>query len=144
MILRKKVRNAITTILVGLILFQTASCGFILYPERKGQTQGRIDPGVAILDAILLLPGVIPGVIAFAVDFVTGAIYLPKGHSNIFELIKEREPVERELVSREINFKALERRLFEKTGKEIHIDSEKVKLYRIDDSACIERYFVKM
>ncbi|HBU70238.1 MAG TPA: polyribonucleotide nucleotidyltransferase [Elusimicrobia bacterium] len=49
-----------------------------MHPERRGQRGGRIDAGVAVLDAIGLLLFVIPGVIAFAVDFSTGAIYLPE------------------------------------------------------------------
>src|SRR5215472_17337813 len=53
------------------------SCGTILYPERRGQPRGPLDPGVVVLDAIGLLFFIIPGVIAFAVDFSTGAIYLP-------------------------------------------------------------------
>jgi hypothetical protein len=54
-----------------------ASCGTILYPERRGQPVGRLDIGVVALDGIGLLLFLIPGVIAFAVDFATGAIYLP-------------------------------------------------------------------
>jgi hypothetical protein len=50
-----------------------------MYPERRGQTQGQIDPVVAVLDALGLLFFVVPGVVAFAVDFTTGAIYLPLG-----------------------------------------------------------------
>lgn len=60
-----------------VMITQLTACGVILYPERKGQKGGRIDPGVAVLDAIGLLFFIIPGVIAFAVDFGTGAIYLP-------------------------------------------------------------------
>lgn len=56
-----------------------AGCGTILYPQRKGQIDGRIDAGVAVLDAVGLLFFVIPGVIAFAVDFSNGTIYLPGG-----------------------------------------------------------------
>jgi hypothetical protein len=56
-----------------------AGCGTILYPERRGQRVGTLDPGVVVLDALGLLLFFIPGVIAFAVDFSTGAIYLPEG-----------------------------------------------------------------
>jgi hypothetical protein len=54
-----------------------ASCGTVLYPERRGQPAGRLDVGVVVLDGIGLLLFLVPGVIAFAVDFATGAIYLP-------------------------------------------------------------------
>lgn len=65
-------------ILVCMAL-QIAACGTLLYPERRGQKMGHIDAGIAVLDGIGLLIGIIPGVIAFAVDFSTGAIYLPGG-----------------------------------------------------------------
>jgi hypothetical protein len=58
-----------------------ASCGTLLYPERRGQPAGRLDVGVVVLDGIGLLVFLVPGVIAFAVDFSTGAIFLPPDHA---------------------------------------------------------------
>ncbi|WP_106420293.1 hypothetical protein [Salinicola tamaricis] len=52
-------------------------CGTLFYPERKGQLPGRIDPGVAIADGIGLLFFIVPGVIAYAIDFSNNTIYLP-------------------------------------------------------------------
>ncbi|WP_280337994.1 hypothetical protein [Salinicola acroporae] len=63
-------------VISGLIL-SLAGCGTLFYPERKGQLQGRIDPGVAIADGLGLLLFIIPGVIAYAVDFSNNTIYLP-------------------------------------------------------------------
>lgn len=54
-----------------------SACGTIMYPERKGQIDGKIDSTVVILDGIGLLLFLVPGVIAFAVDFSNGTIYLP-------------------------------------------------------------------
>src|SRR5215469_13362952 len=68
------------TLTVGGAVF-LASCGTILYPERRGQPAGRLDVGVVALDGIGLLLFLVPGVIAFAVDFATGAIYLPPGYA---------------------------------------------------------------
>ncbi len=59
------------------LLLQSIACGTLLHPERKGQRDGRIDAGIAVLDALGLLLFIIPGVIAFAVDFSNGTIYLP-------------------------------------------------------------------
>ena len=64
------------TLTVGLAFF-LASCGTLLYPERRGQPAGRLDVGVVALDGVGLLVFLVPGVIAFVVDFATGAIYLP-------------------------------------------------------------------
>lgn len=68
------------TLTVSGVLF-LASCGTILYPERRGQPAGRLDVGVVALDGIGLLVFLVPGVISFAVDFATGAIYLPPEYS---------------------------------------------------------------
>lgn len=61
----------------GVLIVQLIGCGTIFYPERRGQKAGNLDVGVVILDAIGLLFFIIPGVIAFAVDFSNGTIYLP-------------------------------------------------------------------
>ncbi|MBX2878861.1 MAG: hypothetical protein KTR32_02955 [Granulosicoccus sp.] len=63
--------------LVAVLLLSQAACGTLLYPERQGQTSGRLDPTVLILDTIGLFFFIVPGVVAFAVDFGTGTIYLP-------------------------------------------------------------------
>jgi hypothetical protein len=70
----KRVFNIIITI---LLVFQLTGCGTLLYPERRGQIAGHLDVGVVILDAVGLLFFIIPGAIAFAVDFSNGCIYLP-------------------------------------------------------------------
>jgi hypothetical protein len=58
-----------------LLLLGSAGCGWILYPERKGRTGGRIDTPILIIDLLWLLVGIIPGVICLIVDFTTGCIY---------------------------------------------------------------------
>jgi hypothetical protein len=77
---KTKILAASMAITLGLNL---ASCGTILHPERKGQTSGHIDPAIAILDGIGLLFFIIPGAIAFAVDFSNGTIYLPGTSSSL-------------------------------------------------------------
>jgi hypothetical protein len=66
-------------VLVATLLTQITACGTLFYPDRRGQIDGKIDPLVAGLDAIGILFFVIPGLIAFGVDFATGAIYLEGG-----------------------------------------------------------------
>jgi hypothetical protein len=68
-------------LLVAALFTQLAACGTLFYPERRGQIEGRIDPVVAALNAIGILFFVVPGLIAFAIDFTTGTIYLPGGRS---------------------------------------------------------------
>lgn len=66
-------------VLVATLLTQLTACGTIFYPDRRGQIEGKVDPVIVALDAIGILFYVIPGLIAFGVDFATGAIYLPGG-----------------------------------------------------------------
>lgn len=65
--------------LVALLLVSLVGCGTILYPERSGQGRGRLDATVVLLDGAGCFLFLVPGLIAFAVDFATGAIYLPHG-----------------------------------------------------------------
>ena len=65
--------------IIVLLVFQLVGCGTIFYPERRGQRAGHLDIGVVALDAIGLLFFLVPGIIAFAVDFSNGTIYLPGG-----------------------------------------------------------------
>jgi hypothetical protein len=63
---------------VGFVAISAAGCGTIFHPERRGQPHGPfIDWKIVALDGLGLLLFFIPGVVAFAVDFYTGAIYLP-------------------------------------------------------------------
>jgi len=64
-------------VLAVSLFTQLAACGTLFYPDRRGQIDGKIDPAIAIANAVGLLFYVIPGLIAFGIDFATGAIYLP-------------------------------------------------------------------
>jgi len=74
-------RKLIYCSLCIVLLVNLAACGTILYPERRGQTQGQLDAGVVMLDALGLLLFFVPGVVAFAIDFANGTIYLPQGQA---------------------------------------------------------------
>jgi len=77
MSLKKMLKCGLASTVAMVLVFQLAACGTLMYPERKGQKTGKIDPNVAILDGLGLLLFIIPGVIAYAVDFSNGTIYLP-------------------------------------------------------------------
>jgi copper chaperone CopZ len=69
--------NSLRFLMIGVLVVQLTGCGTLLHPERKGQTGGKIDAGIALLDGIGLFFFLVPGIIAFAVDFNNGTIYLP-------------------------------------------------------------------
>ncbi|SCY87871.1 hypothetical protein [Desulfoluna spongiiphila] len=77
--------KTITTIALLAAVLNLSACGYVLYPERKGQSGGKLDAAVFLLDAAGLLFGIIPGVIAFAVDISTGTIYLPAGDQSVID-----------------------------------------------------------
>src|SRR5690349_15356530 len=71
-------RRGLFRIGTAAVLSLFAGCGMIMHPERRNQPSGGgIDWTVFALDTVGLLLFFFPGVIAFAVDFTTGAIYLP-------------------------------------------------------------------
>lgn len=77
------IKPMVATTFSALLIFELAGCGTIIYPERRGQTGGKIDPAVVIMDGIGLLFWVIPGLVAFAVEFATGAIYTSSGRYSV-------------------------------------------------------------
>lgn len=70
-------REFLTRCVVFATPLLQVGCGTILYPERRGQAAGCLDWKVVALDAVGLVFFFVPGVIAFAVDFNNGTIYLP-------------------------------------------------------------------
>lgn len=57
----------------------TSGCGYLLHKDRRGQsaTGAKLDPMIIVLDGLLCLVGLLPGIIAFAVDVSSRCIYLP-------------------------------------------------------------------
>jgi hypothetical protein len=83
--MQKKRSQSIVSIIVMSLVLQLAACGTLMYPERRGQKAGEIDVKVAVLDGIGLLFFIVPGLVAYVVDFSTGAIYLPAGKRNMVQ-----------------------------------------------------------
>jgi hypothetical protein len=125
--------------MVLVMLAGTASCGTILYPERRGQRAGRIDAGVAVLDGIGLLFFIVPGVIAFAVDFATGAIFLPSGRAGLEIGPGDLENGDAVAAGRlPLTRQRLERLLAERTGRDIDLASSGVRAARISGRPALD------
>jgi len=66
----------LTAVVIGLVLVSSSGCGTLLHPERlDAKPSARLDTRVVILDCLWFFAGIIPGVVAVAVDFTTGAAY---------------------------------------------------------------------
>ena len=74
-------RDFVQQVMLGSVLggpWVLSGCGTLMYRERVHQPHSReIDWSVAAMNGLGLLFFFVPGVVAFAVDFYTGAIYLP-------------------------------------------------------------------
>ncbi len=125
------IRGASLLTVMAVTLCAT-SCGTILYPDRRGQSAGQIDAGVAVLDGLGLLFFLIPGVIAFAVDFTTGAIYLPS-HSSQLQLtssdLQDARRVQTDPTS--LTRSEIESVVARQTGQEITLASSATKVAKV-------------
>jgi len=115
----KKSMHTLHVFICSALIFQLVGCGTILYPERKGQKSGRIDVGVALLDGIGLLFFLIPGVIAYAVDFNNGTIYLPGKFGSSLDLKNIKQV---KFDPKHSSLAGLERMIKEQTGCAVKFD----------------------
>ena len=117
----------LTGLLVAVLGIQLG-CGTLLYPERRGQTRGRLDADVVILDAVGLFFFVLPGLFAFGVDFITGAIYLPPGgNSRVSQLFGAQLPPT--LPPHVQDQESLEQWLEEQLGTELELEAAEPSRY---------------
>ena len=119
---------------LGLI----AGCGTILYPERRYQPHGEVDLKVVALDTLGLLLFFIPGVIAFAVDFTTGAIYLPpsQGYGADGRPAKDEPLVAVQVPQKELSQQRLEQVTSQHAGRDVRLVSgeyDTAPLAKLDD-----------
>ena len=106
-----------------------SGCGTILYPDRAYQEErGDLDPAIIILDGIGLFFFIIPGLVAFAVDFTTGAIYFPAEHE---QGDRERTIFDRQETSTKPTRQEIEQIVALKTGKNITLTRDTVRIMEL-------------
>ena len=132
-----KFLKLITGILIFSLTLNIAACGTILYPERKGQINGNLDITVMLLDGIGLLFFIIPGVIAFAVDFNNGTIYLPgskkksSGQKNAdLNIIRIKKP---------IDIKHIEEIIQNNTGLNVNLNNKNIEIRKSENIEIIKK-----
>ena len=109
-------KKSIAISVVAGFVIQLAACGTIIHPERKGQKAGQLDTSIVVLDAIGLLFFFVPGVIAFAVDFNNGTIYLPGGSASI-----NSEEINVVNIEGDVTNETIERVILEQTGENVRL-----------------------
>jgi hypothetical protein len=135
--LRRRISTKFVTVtLVAVIALVSTSCGTLLYPERRGQPRGVIDSGVLLLDAVGLIFFVVPGLIAFAVDFSTGAIYYPPapyGGPVTQNGFRRDDLVRVEVPKDELTQAKIEQVVSQETGKPVHLEPGKFRASEMSD-----------
>ena len=133
-------RKILSVLIIIAFVAQLTGCGTLMYPERKGQRGGNIDTGVAILDGIGLLFAVIPGLIAFAIDFNNGTIYLPGTSKASLELKNMRQV---KFDPRHSTVASIEKTLKEETGYEVKLDQKNIKVSKLTSVDDMMVHFAK-
>jgi len=126
------------------LIIQLTACGYFLYPERRGQKPvGRIDPGIAALDALGLLLFVVPGVIAFAVDITNGTLYFPSGRHSSVSI--GTGPITMIRVNpAELNKKKIEEIINKYAGVSVTLDFGDVRICELNKSENIEVKLIEL
>ena len=123
-------------LIVAVLIVQTSGCGTIFWPERKGQPPGGLDPKVVALDAIGLLLFFVPGVVAFAVDFNNGTIYLPPGSQ-----VDAKDSMHRwtsiPTASARPTSEEIEQVIWERTGKPIRLQPGAYRVGRLESTEAL-------
>ncbi|SNY95918.1 hypothetical protein [Halomonas sp. hl-4] len=121
--MQRTVNHWLKGAVIGAAVIAISGCGTIFHPERKGQLGGDIDPAIAVANGVGLLFFIVPGVIAYAVDFSNGTIYLPSQTSSDIDM---------QSLDENIDVAALEKLLSERVGEPVTLDSELVKVEEVE------------
>jgi hypothetical protein len=132
-------KKFVSCMICALLIFHLTSCGTILYPERRGQDKhqavNKIDMAVFAMDTGLCLLGLLPGIIAFAIDFSSGCIYLPERQVSIKDM-DQIDMTNWRVVKVDpdtLNQATIERIIQEQTGKSIQLNSPDLLLAKPDN-----------
>lgn len=145
---RQFVSQAITLGTATATLVSLGGCGTLLHSERLHQPHSRdLDWKIVALNGLGLIFFFVPGVIAFVVDFYTGAIYLPPQYGaakppvddEVQQLVEQRfqepQPVPLEKVavlSGELNLVAIEREVTQQVGRPVWLSETSARVTRLE------------
>ena len=121
--------NAVRLSVCAIFTVQLMGCGTLMYPERRGQRGGHLDVGVTVLDAVGLLFFIIPGVIAFCVDFSNGTIYLPERGLRVSMDLKNYREIKFD--PKHTSMASIEKIITNETGREVKLDQENIKITKL-------------
>jgi hypothetical protein len=117
-----------------------SGCGLLLYPERRGQPLGRLDWTVVALDTIGLCFFFVPGLIAFAVDFATGTLFLPEGGVAANTAGEHPALVSLSIPPDQLSLQAIEKAVSDYTQQPIRLQDGQYEIHTLED---IEKFWSK-
>lgn len=127
-----KNRRHLLRVAVVAAIAAIEGCGTVLHPERKGQPAGRIDWRIFALDAVGLILFFIPGVIAFAVDFNNGTIYLPPDSQAGTDSNTSSGLTKVSVPKNQLNRRRIEQVVANHSGHQIQLDEHRAQTHRLD------------
>lgn len=138
-------KHVVLAVLIAMLV-QASACGTLLYPERRGQTHGQIDTAVALMDGIGILFFVIPGLVAFIIDFNTGAIYLPsrRRFSNNSEFLSLEQNDMTIIKPKHMDKTEIENIVSNYTGRDIDLDNERLRVYRYKNTEELSKVLLQL
>lgn len=137
----KTFNAGVVRLFILALLLNLAACGTIMHPERKGQAAGgQIDVGVAILDGIGLLFFIIPGVIAYAVDFSNNTIYLPHGGRHLSSQDTSHKYTQIHIDGK-MDQAAIENAIRAETGMAVDLRQPNMEVVKLDSAADLDAKF---
>jgi hypothetical protein len=143
--MKKPVFRVVRTLVIAGLIFQLLACGYIMYPERRGQKPvGRVDPAIAVLDALGLLVFIVPGVIAFAVDITNGTLYFPAGQKHSSVSTETDRITKIQVNPNELSETFIREMVEKQTGLSLGPDLSNVEIYELDRSENIEARLVEL
>ena len=121
----------VSLLMIAALSSQLFSCGYFTHPERRGQkSTAKLDWPVVGLDAIGLIFFIIPGVIAFAVDFTSGTIYLPAHQQSSTNAADLHAGLEIKLKKEDLTKEKIATAIKEKTKVAVNFDDPRLEIYK--------------
>ena len=122
-------KNVVKFLLCGLMAFELSGCGYLMHANRRGQSGGQIDLTIAILDGLGLLLFLVPGVVAYIVDFTTGCIYLPGTFGGVPLVGPEMKKISFD--PKKYTPELIEQIIFNETGSRVDLSDSSVQVTKV-------------
>ena len=131
---KKSRRQFLAAVSISTASAAVSGCGTLMHPERVGRPHsGAIDWKIAALDGLGLLLFFVPGVIAFAVDFYNGTIYLPHHGYGAMPQKQKEDLVQVQIPKKDLNRDRIQNVVSDHVGESIALADGQYHTTPLDD-----------